>query len=204
MICPKPQGRVQQAMQKECTKWEWLQEPLHPTEPICKMEMHTALTPSLLHTEMPTQLDHSCFSVFVFCWGTIIAGKRWHFPQLQFDIFSAFISTQADKVKKLSFSEPTFLCSDTDCGMLMKRQQFCLSLPCSHSKHPNLSYLIWGEYRKDWEIMVQHEVIWFPEEKQASTRCAVPLLLSRTSGSQSVSTAVRKHGNYNVFFPGRS
>lgn len=95
-------------MQKECTKWEWLQEPLHPTEPICKREMHTALTPSLFHAEMPTQLDHSCFPVCAFYWGTIIAGKLWHFSQLQFVIFSAFISTEADKVKNFPFQSLHF------------------------------------------------------------------------------------------------
>lgn len=52
--------------------------------------------------------------------------------------FPAFISTQADRVKKLSFSEPAFLCSGTDFAMLMKRQRFSLSSPCSQNKRSNL------------------------------------------------------------------
>lgn len=84
--------------------------------------MHTALIPILLHAETPTQLDHSYFPVCAFYWG--YSRKTVAFFTMAVCYLSAFISTQADKVKKLSFSESAFLCSDTDSGMLMKRQVF--------------------------------------------------------------------------------
>lgn len=61
--------------------------------------MHTALTPILLHAETPTQLDHSYFPVCAFYWG--YSRKTVAFFTTAICYLSAFISTQADKVKKL-------------------------------------------------------------------------------------------------------
>lgn len=153
MIFPRPLGRVQQAMQKESHKVGMARAPPPHWACLQKANAHGTDTQPAprwnAHTTGSFVLPSSCISLRNNCsWKTV------KFFTTAICCFSACISTQADKVKKLSFSEPTFLCSDTDCGMLMKRQQFSLSLPCSRSKNSNLSYLIWGEYRKDWEIMV--------------------------------------------------
>lgn len=134
---PRPKGRVQQ-----CAKWVTLsgniyEESLSLTEPICKSKGTLHRHPACSTLKHPQNwVCHA--SQFVRLLKDNDSWKNVKFFTTTISYFPAFISTQADRVKKLSFSEPAFLCSGTDFAMLMKRQRFSLSSPCSQNKHSNL------------------------------------------------------------------
>ena len=90
------------------TEWNCYESPSAWLSLPAKGKRCAASPPSLLHSEMPTELDPSRFPVCAFYYGTIPAGKMWHFSQLQFAIFLLSLLLRQIEWKNFLFQSPHF------------------------------------------------------------------------------------------------
>lgn len=197
MIFPRPWGRVQQAMQKELYKvgmaarappphWAYLQ----------KGNAHSIVTQTTpcwnIHTAGSLMLPSLCILLRDnYSWKTVT------FYTTAICYFSAFISTQADKVKKLFRACISLLWHRLWYVDEKTTVFFVLALLPEQAFKTELSYLrgIQKGLRNDgatWSDLISRG------------EAGLHPLCCSTAAEQYIRQPVRKHGNYNVFLPGRS